>query len=260
MKKDCVLDAVSSQPTLLTATARGRCLPAGLVANRMPLCAVRRAASGGSARPCTRVWTFGATRKPAGTWAAACPWRRWSARGGLRSVPTEGAHKGRWATAGLETRLRAATACSGAGLTGAPRRPALRALRSALVGVQPTTGYGPRPSGPGKAAASSRYALPLRRASVVTSAKRTATRSERASDDAATASRPPAQVVGTQRRTQLFGVVLPARWSGAKWCQCSTVRFSSENLLRSDDRRQQAEIRNGGLLWKLGGCCIPALW
>ena len=169
MKKDCVLDAVSSQPAPLTATARGRCLPAGLVANRMPLCAVRRAASGGSARPCTRVWTFGATRKPAGTWAAACPRRR-SARGGLRSVPTDGAHKGRWATAGLETRLRAATACGGAGLTGAPGRPALRALRSALVGVQPTTGYGPRPSGPGKAAASSRIALPLRRASVVSTA------------------------------------------------------------------------------------------
>ena len=163
-------------------------------------------------------------------------------------------------TAGLQTRLRAATACSGAGLTGAPRRPALRALRSALVGVQPTTVYGPRPSGPGKAAASSRIALPLRRASVVTSAKRTATRSERASDDAATGSRLPAEVVGTQRRTQLFGVALPARWSGARWCQGSTVRFSSENLLRSDDRRQQAEIRNGGLLWKLGGCCIPALW
>ncbi|MDE0205610.1 MAG: hypothetical protein OXP66_06245, partial [Candidatus Tectomicrobia bacterium] len=79
-------------------------------------------------------------------------------------MPSDGADKGRWATAGLKTRLRAA--CSGAGLTGAPRRPALQALRSALVGVQPTTGYGPRPSGPGKAAASSRYALPARRASV----------------------------------------------------------------------------------------------
>ena len=163
-----MLAVAKTQPTRLNATARGRCLPAGPVANRMPLCAARRAASGSSAGPCTRVWTFGATRKPAGTWAAACPWRRPWAHGGLRSVPSNGANKGRWATAGLHTWLRAA--CSGASLTGAPRRPVSGALHSALVGVQPTTVSGPRPSGPGKAAASSRFALHLRRDRVVSTA------------------------------------------------------------------------------------------
>ena len=63
-------------------------------------------------------------------------------------------------------------------------RTALRALMSAHVGVQPTA----VPSGPSrvasKAAASSRLALLPRRESVVTSAKRTVKRSERASDDA----------------------------------------------------------------------------
>ena len=46
-----------------------------------------------------------------------------------------------------------------------------------IAGVQPATGYGPRPSGPGKAAASSRFALPLRRGSVVST-------SEAGTDDA----------------------------------------------------------------------------
>ena len=162
-----MLAVAKTQPTRLSATARGRCLPARAVANRMPLCAARRAASG-SGGPCTRAWTFGATRNPAGTWAAACPWRRPWVLGDLRSVPSDGANKGRWATAGLHTGLRAA--CSGASLTGAPRRPAFGALHSALVGVQPTTVSGPRPSGPGKAAASSRHALPLRRDRVVSTA------------------------------------------------------------------------------------------
>ena len=63
-------------------------------------------------------------------------------------------------------------------------RTALRALPSALVGVQPTTVPGVSSRDAGKAAASSRLALPSRRASVVTSAKRTVKRSERASDDA----------------------------------------------------------------------------
>jgi len=149
MKKDCVLGVTNSRPTRFSATARRRCLPARRVAIRMPLCAAGRAASG-NADSCTHAWTFGETRNPAGTWAAACPWRR------------------RWATAGLHARLR--VACSGTGLTGASGRPACGALHSALVGVQPTTVSGPRPSGPGKAAASSRTALQLRRASVVSTA------------------------------------------------------------------------------------------
>ena len=90
-------------------------------------------------------------------------------------MPSDGADKGRWATAGLQTWLRVAS--SGADLTGAPRRPACGALHSALVGVQPTRVSGPRPSGPGKAAASSRHALHLRRASVVST-------SEAGTDDA----------------------------------------------------------------------------
>ena len=49
-----------------------------------------------------------------------------------------------------------------------------------IAGVQPATGYGPRPSGPGKAAASSRFALPLRRGSVVST-------SEAGTDDAGNA-------------------------------------------------------------------------
>ena len=163
-----------SQPTRLTATARRRCLPAGVVANRTPLCAAGRAASG-KADSCMPAWTFGTTRSPAGTWAAACPWRRPLAPGGQRNVPSDGADKGRWVTAGLQTRLRVAS--SGVGLTGAPRRPACGALHSALVGVQPTTVSGPRPSGPGKAAASSRLALHLRRDSVVST-------SEAGTDDA----------------------------------------------------------------------------
>ena len=66
----------------------------------------------------------------------------------------------------------------------ASSRTALRALPSALVGVQPTTVPGVPSRDAGKAAASSRLALPSRRVSVVTSAKRTVKRSERASDDA----------------------------------------------------------------------------
>jgi len=163
-----VLDAVTAQPARLNATARGRCLLARRVANRVPRCGVRHAASGGSVRPCTRVWIFGATRKPAGTRAAACRWRRWLAHGGLPTVPSDGADKGRWSTAGLYTRLRVAS--SGADLRGAPGRPALLALGSAIAGVQPARGYRPRPSGPGKEAASSRCALRVRRASVVSTA------------------------------------------------------------------------------------------
>ena len=53
----------------------------------------------------------------------------------------------------------------------ASSRSPLRALPSALVGVQPTTVPGVPSRGAGKAAASSRCALPARRASVVTTAE-----------------------------------------------------------------------------------------
>ena len=125
--------------------------------------------------PCTRAWTFGETRSPAGTWAAACLWRRPSVFEGLRTQPSDGANNGRRETAGPHTGLRAAS--SGTDLTGAPRGPALRALHSALVGVQPTMLHGPRPSGPGKAAAFSRHALPSTARSVVST-------SEAGTDDA----------------------------------------------------------------------------
>ena len=174
MKKDGVLGVTTSQPTPSNATARGRCMPAGLVASRMPLCAARRAASGGSVMPCTRAWTSGETRRAAGTRTAGCQRRRSPAPGGLHSVPSfDGAIMGRWFAAGLYLDFRAAS--SGAGLAGASGRPACGAPDGAPVGVQPTTLYGPRPSGPGKAAASSRIALPLRRAASSVQAKRVLT-------------------------------------------------------------------------------------
>ena len=86
-------------------------------------------------------------------------------------MPSDGADKERRTTAGqrggMTCRQASRAAFSGAAFTGAPRRPALRALHSALVGVQPTTVPGVPSKGAGKAAASSRCALPLRRASVV---------------------------------------------------------------------------------------------
>ena len=152
-----MLDAVKFTTDTMNATARRRCLPARTcceIGRPFALRDVPRAGTparvclpGVSGRPGTRQ---GHGRLPARGGARG-------AWGSQRTVPSDGADKGRWATAGLYTRFRAP--CSGAGLTGAPRRPAFGALRSALVGVQPTTVSGPRPSGPGKAAASSRIRL-----------------------------------------------------------------------------------------------------
>ena len=83
----------------------------------------------------------------------------------------DGALKGRRGTAGLHPRA----ASSGADHGGALGCPAFGALHGAPVGVQPTTLEGPRPSGPGKAAASSRSALHLRRAASSVPAKRVLT-------------------------------------------------------------------------------------
>ena len=126
-------------------------------------------------------------------------------------------------------------------------------VQAPLVGVQPT----PVPSAPsrgaGKAAASSRCALQPRRASVVTSAKRTVKRSERASDDAGTCNRQSADRVDTQRRKQVLGAAQVARWSGAKWCQCSTAGFSSGNLLRSGRSMLTGRGRVRGAAFRAGG-------
>ena len=74
--------------------------------------------------------------------------------------------------------------------------------QGATCGVQPHSITGAPSRGASKATASSRQALLLRRASVVTSAQRTATRSERASDDAEARNRQSAESVDTQRREQ----------------------------------------------------------
>ena len=161
------------QPTRWSATARGRSTPAPRVAIRRLPCGVARAASA-SAGLRMAAWTSGTTWNRAGTWGAACPRRQSSAPGGLLTVPPDGTISRRRATAGqgggIACRHVIRAASSGTVLTGAPRRPAFGTLQSTLVGVQPTIAFGPRPSGPGKAAAFSRIALPLRRASVVSTA------------------------------------------------------------------------------------------
>ena len=142
---------------------------------------------------------------------------RLSARGG--------ANEGRWETAGLYTGLRAAS--SGTGLTGAPRRPALRALQSALVGVQPTMLQGPRPSGPGKAAASSRTALPSTARSVVST-------SEAGTDDARNAASCKVAVPGFRDNGGTTGLL--ARFlSGGHGGLNSPRRDDAESCLNPSD-------------------------
>ena len=160
---DAVLDAATRQPTPSNATAHGTSSPAARVANRGLPCAVKTVA-GASTAPCTPAWIFGKTRTQAGAWAGGCPWRHRSARGDRSAVPSCGADFHRRATAGqrggMTCRYPVRAAFSGAAFTGAPRRPA-------PVGVQPTTVPGAPSRGAGKAAASSRFALPLRRDRVV---------------------------------------------------------------------------------------------
>ena len=103
-------------------------------------------------------------------------------------MPPDGAANGQRATAGLHVgnqptwvacRVQRRGPFSGAPrrLLAASSRTALRALPSALAGVQPATVLALRPSNAGKAAVSSRHALPLRRDSVVST-------SEAGTDDA----------------------------------------------------------------------------
>ena len=151
-------------------------------------------------------------------------------------------------------------------------RPAARSFEAppqgASSGVQPRSIWGAakrpcrRPAdnsldapsrGAGKAAAFSRHALLLRRASVVTSAKRTAMRSERASDDAGTHNRQSADRVDTQRRKQVLGAAQVAEWSGAEWCRSSTAGFSSGNLLRSGRSMPTGRGRDRGAAFRAGG-------
>ena len=158
------------QPTRLSATARGRCSPAPCAAIRSVSCGAARAATAAFGLR-TAAWTSGTTRNRAGTWEAACPHRQSSVPGGLLAVPPDGTTNDRRAAAdendGMACRHAFRAVSSGAGLAGAPRRPAFGTLRSVLVGVQPATAFGAPSRGASKAAASSRFALPLRRASVV---------------------------------------------------------------------------------------------
>ena len=188
----------------LSATARGRFSLVRLAARSGLPCVrvARRAASGSGAGRRENLsmpaGISGTTRKPAGTWAVACPWRRRSGRGDVRpgvttsTVPpvnsvaaADGSFMSvavRLARPAIRIAATVVRSRDGTGLGGpddcgsrlygaASSGAAFRALQSALVGVQPTTVSGPRPSGPGKAAASSRRALPSRRASVVTTTK-----------------------------------------------------------------------------------------
>ena len=180
-----MLDAVRLRPTQLNATARRRYLPVRRVAIRRLPCGAACAVSG-SAEPCTPAGTSGKTWNPAGTWAAACPWRRRLVRGCLHPVPSDGAESDWRATVGLHVGIQPARVpCRvqrHGPFSGAPRRllaafsrTALRALPSALVGVQPATVLALRPSNAGKVAVSSRHALPLRRVASSVRAKRVLT-------------------------------------------------------------------------------------
>jgi len=133
------------------------------------------------------------------------------------------------------------------GITGAAKRPCRR----------PADNSPGAPSrGAGKAAAFSRCALPPRRASVVTSAKRTVKRSERASDDAATGNRPSTQVVDVQRRNRCLDAVVRKLWSGAKWCQRETQDFLRRIHALSVIVAIGGKSERRATFWELGGCCI----
>ena len=142
------MDAVRLRPTRFNVTARRRSSPARHVAIRRLPCGARRAASG-SAEPCMPAGIIGTTRNPAGTWAAACPWRRPSAHGGFPVVPSDGAANGRRATAGPHVGIQPTwVACCvqrHGPFSGAPRRLLAASSRtragavSALAGVQPAT-------------------------------------------------------------------------------------------------------------------------
>ena len=171
-----MLDAVRLRPTQLNATARRRYLPVRRVAIRRLPCGAACAVSG-SAEPCTPAGTLGKTWNPVGTWAAACPWRRRLVRGDLRSVPSDGTTNQRRTTAGLHVGIQPTwVACRvqrHGPFSGAPRRLLAASSRT-------RAGAAKRPcrraaGNAGKAAVSSRHALPLRRAASSVQAKRVLT-------------------------------------------------------------------------------------
>ena len=108
---------------------------------------------------------------------ASVPWLlEGRSRRGLEPAGTHGRERFGFGVTGVPCLSRARTLPGGA--MPSPRMPRaassrspLRAFPSALVGVQPTTVPGAPCRGAGKAAASSRCALPARRASVVTTTK-----------------------------------------------------------------------------------------
>ena len=191
-------------------------------------------------------------------------------RPGLRRLPRPGSAGG--SRGGLSVPgLRGRRSRCGSGPVGTPAREGSdRGLGSAVpsrmtgrtlqappegatCGVQPHCITGAPSRGASKAAASSRQALLSRRASVVTSAQRTAMRSERASDDADTRDRQPAEGVDTQRRERVSGRAPARGWSGARWCQGSTAGFPSGNPLRSGCSLPTGRGRDRGAAFRAGG-------
>ena len=115
-----------------------------------------RRVSGPAGTPGRERFGFGVTGVP------CLPWARTSPGGAMPSPRMQ-----RAAFSGAFLPGASPEAPQGAASSRSP----LRALPSALVGVQPTTVPGVPFRGAGKAAASSRCALPSRRASVVTTAE-----------------------------------------------------------------------------------------
>ena len=236
-------------------------------------CAARRVVNGNSGIFLSVLIHAGIFRKTGlvRTWGEGCPRRLRLASGDIRSA-SDSADRDRWATTGQRS------TGSGRLLRGGPasivgphvgQRPATFACcvqrhgycgrhQAPLGGVQPhlMKGAAERPcrrpadnalgvasSNAGKAAAFSRVALQIRRASVVTSAKRTARRSKRASDDARPGNRTPSQVVDRQGWLRILDGAQWVVWSGADRCQIETGRFLQDIFRRSDDRSFRQRFR-----------------
>ena len=115
-------------------------------------------------------------------------------------------------------------------LLAASSRIALPALQSAVVGVQPTTFLAPRPGAQARQRRSAATPCTYGAQASSLARKRTAMRSERASDDARTGNRLSTKSVGTQRRFRISANAQSSTWSGAKWCQAVTRTFFRGNV------------------------------